>query len=188
MIENIAVYPIFDRLTLYNDHYDGELKSLGDALGRDCMICSFEIGTPQCMRLYKNDGSRNEDWYSWNAKVYAPVSGTIKNIYINEITNVPGTINPSRASTIQIETEDLLHLIIAHIQNPTVKIGDVVTEGQLIAYVGNNGYARNPHIHLGAFKNNIPVSISFDPEKVADMRNTVSDGWWSYGDESIELE
>ena len=187
-MENIELYPIFDRFTLYNDHYDGELKAIGDALGRDCMIASFEKEKPQFMRLYKNDGSRNEDWYSWNAKVYAPVSGTIKNIFINEITNVPGIMNPSRASIIHIEAEDHLNIVIAHIQNPTVKIGDSLTEGQVIAYVGNNGYARSPHIHIGAFKNNIPVSISFDPKKVAVMRSTVSDGWWAYGDDTIEFE
>lgn len=185
---NIDLFPIFDRHTVYNDHYEGELHALGDALGRDCMVCSFEPNPPFFMRLYRNDGSRNEDWYSWNVNVYAPISGTIEDIYINEITNIPGEMNPSRASFILIEARDNIHVILAHIQDPVVKIGDHVLEGQLVAHVGNNGNARNPHIHIGAYINDIPCSISFHPQKEAEMRSRVNEAYWLFGNSDLPIE
>lgn len=62
--------------------------SSGDALGRDCMVAAFLPDRLGFMRLYKSDGAKNEDWFSWNAEVYAPISGKIITVYINEITNV----------------------------------------------------------------------------------------------------
>ncbi len=73
---------------------------------------------------------------------------------------------------------------MGHIRNPQVSDGDTVEEGQLIAYVGNNGYARNPHIHLGAYKDGMPLSIGFDPQKVASVRNRVDENWWFFGNEN----
>lgn len=72
-MERIELYPIFNRYTVCNDHYDGELEYPGDALGRDCMIAAYLPEKLDFMRLYKGDGTRNEDWFSWNAEVYAPV-------------------------------------------------------------------------------------------------------------------
>lgn len=40
-MERIELYPIFNRYTVCNDHYDGELEYPGDALGRDCMIAAY---------------------------------------------------------------------------------------------------------------------------------------------------
>lgn len=180
---SVSLHPIFDRLCFYNDHYEGELAILGDALGRDCMIAAFPPEGPYYLRLFKGDGEKNEDWYSWNAKVYSPIRGEIVKISINEITNNPGIQNPSAAYSIVIRREDGVHVLLGHIRNPQVSEGDTVEEGQLIAYVGNNGYARNPHIHLGAYKDGMPLSIEFDPQKVASVRNRVGENWWFFGNE-----
>ena len=180
-MERIELYPIFDRYTVYNDHFGGELASLGDALGRDCMIASFLPETPDFMRLYKGDGAKNEDWFSWNAKVYAPISGKVTSVYLNEITNTPGTMNPSRASMIMIQSDDGTVVILAHIQNPQVSIGEEVKEGQLLAYVGNNGFCRNPHIHVGAYRNDKPLMVGFNAEKVGEVRNRVDECYWIMG-------
>ena len=180
---SLALHPIFDRLCFYNDHFEGELASLGDALGRDCMIAAFPPEGPYYLRLFNGDGSRNEDWFSWNAKVYSPIKGKVVRISINEITNTPGIQNPSPAYSILIRREDDAHVLLGHIQNPQVSEGDIVEEGQIIAYVGNNGYARNPHIHLGAYKDGMPLAIEFDPHKVASVRNRVGENWWLFGDD-----
>lgn len=60
-MERIELYPIFNRYTVCNDHYDGELEYPGDALGRDCMIAAYLPEKLDFMRLYKGDGTRNED-------------------------------------------------------------------------------------------------------------------------------
>lgn len=180
-MDRIELYPIFNRYTVYNDHFDGELAQLGDALGRDCMIAAFIPGNPHFMRLYKNDGTKNEDWFAWNAEVYAPICGKITSVYVNDITNTPGQMNPSRASSITIQSGDGTVIILAHIQNPMVSVGDEVNEGQLLAYVGNNGYCRNPHIHIGAFRGEKPLMIGFDANKVSKVRKTVEERYWFMG-------
>ncbi len=184
----IEVGPIFDRFSLYNDHYDGELEYPGDALGRDCMIAAIEPGAPIFMRLFKGDGACNEDWFSWKARVYAPISGTIISLYINEAVNKPGIQNPSRASTLLIQRSDGVIVLLAHIQDPVVSVNDIVEEGQLLAYVGNNGFARCPHIHIGAYKDQTPLAISFNPQKVAKVRERVGEAYWLTGLSEEEFE
>jgi len=186
--EYVHLHPIFDRYAVYNDHYDGELEYPGDALGRDCMIGAFLPEDPGFIRLYKSDGKKNEDWFSFDAKVYAPIGGKILYLYLNEVTNTPGVQNPSKASALLIQTADGTSVMIAHIQNPVVSVGDFIQEGQLLAYVGNNGYARNPHIHIGAFKGSTPLAITFDPQKVAKVRNRVGEIYWLMGISDEEYE
>ncbi|MBE7002951.1 MAG: M23 family metallopeptidase [Ruminococcaceae bacterium] len=186
--EWLELHPIFDRYAIYNDHYDGELEYPGDALGRDCMIGAFLPEDPGFIRLYKDSGKRNEDWFSFGARVYAPISGKIASLYINEVTNDPGIQNPSRASTLSIQASDNTVVILGHIQDPVVSLGDTVEEGQLLAYVGNNGYARNPHIHVGAFRGETPLAIVFDPKKVAKVRNRVGELHWLMGISDEEYE
>lgn len=185
-LERIELYPVFNRYTVYNDHYDGELQYLGDALGRDCMIASFLPEKTDFLRLYKGDGSKNEDWFSWNAEVHAPISGKVVSVYINDVTNMPGHMNPSQASSIIIEAEDATVITLAHIQNPLVSEGDVVKEGQILAYVGNNGFARNPHIHIGAQRNGKPLMIGFDAEKVGEVRDITEECYWIMGISNAE--
>ena len=187
-VNRIDVHPIFDRYSLYNDHFDGELEYPGDALGRDCMIAAFQPGKPGFMRLYKDDGTRNENWFSWKARVYAPINGKIIYLYINEIVNVPGSQNPSRSSALLIQRDDGITVMLGHIQDPVVSLGDTVEEGQLIAYVGNNGFARCPHIHIGAYKDHTPLAIDFDPKKVAKVRERVGEAFWLTGLSEEEFE
>ena len=180
-MERIEIAPIFDRFCICSDHYDGELQMPGDALGKDCLIAAFLPENPDFLRLYRNDGKQNEDWFSWNAKVYAPISGTITKVRINPIVNQPGVLNPSFASCITISREDKLTVCVCHMQSPVVSEGDRVKEGQHLAFVGNNGYARNPHIHLGAFRGNTPLAIGFDPAKVAETVGRVGKCYWRFG-------
>lgn len=180
-MERIELYPIFDRYTVYNDHYDGELAAPGDALGRDCMIAAFLPESIDFFRLYRGDGKKNEDWFSWNATVYAPIDGKVTDIYINEVTNTPGHMNPSRASSVIIQAEDGTLITLAHIQDPQVSVGDTVKEGQPVAKVGNNGFCRNPHIHVGAYRDGQPLMIGFNAEKVGAVQRSVDECYWIMG-------
>lgn len=51
----------------------------------------------------------------------------------------------------------------------------------ILAHVGNNGYSRNPHIHIGAYRNGSPVAISFDPQKVGEAARRVDECYWIFG-------
>ena len=174
-MERIELHPIFNRFTVYNDHYDGELEELGDALGRDCMIAAFLPEKFDFAREYKGDGSKNEDWFSWNAEVFAPAGGKIISVYINDV-------------TIEIQRDDGVNIVLAHIQNPVVSVGEEVKEGQLLAYVGNNGCARNPHIHIGAWRGDQPLMIGFDAKKVGALREKTDECYWIMGISDAEYE
>ncbi len=110
-----------------------------------------------------------------------PISGKVTEIYINDVVNVPGKMNPSRSSSLFIQSEDGITVMLGHIQNPVVAVGDVVTEGQLLAYVGNNGFSRQPHIHVGAYRGDQPLMVGFDAEKVGKLREKTDECYWIMG-------
>lgn len=55
--------------------------------------------------------------------------------------------------------------IIIHLQrgSVTVKAGDWVEEGQVIARQGSTGWTYTPHIHIAAYQNGITIPIQFKP-------------------------
>ncbi|WP_017733302.1 M23 family metallopeptidase [Nafulsella turpanensis] len=164
LIETIVIHPVYALKFKSNDHHFGQFKgALGDELGKDVMVVSYEGGPDKRFPMfYKNDGTSNEDWYGWNQKVLAPFNGKVVKVYINEKVNQPGKKGGGRASSIIFERNDGVKVVYGHVQNIQVKEGDQVKAGQHVAHVGNNGYAWMPHIHVGAWKNNQPLQILFD--------------------------
>lgn len=158
-IEVVTVHPIHKHAFVVTEHPEGQLHHLGDALGCDIVIEKFVDGW---MRKYRNDGKTNEDWYSWDAEVLAPVDGIVEMIHINPITNNPGMINESRSSSIRFLRSDGLRIVCGHVKDVNVAEGDPVKAGDVVARVGNNGYSRHPHIHIGAWKGTTPLQIKFD--------------------------
>lgn len=161
----VMVRPVFDVSFVCSYHPAGQLTALGDALGTDCLVTSVKVddqgvgwSTP-----YINGGTANEDWFGWNRPVLAPIDGTIVAVHINENVNQPGVMQPGRASSVVIARADGLHVVIAHVQAIRVQAGETVSAGQEIARVGNNGFSRNPHIHLGAYRDGVAVPLFFDP-------------------------
>lgn len=153
-IFEVTIHPIFHHIFLTIEHPEGQYQYIGDALGRDCMIARFKDGW---MRMYDGDGTKNADWYTWEAEVLAPFDGMVKSIFINPITNKPGEITPGRASSIEFAREDGVIVTYAHVMEICVEEGDIITAGQEVAKAGNNGYSRHPHIHVGAWINDSPL-------------------------------
>ena len=50
-----------------------------------------------------------------------------------------------------------------------------------LAYVGNNGFCRNPHIHIGAYRGGKPLMIGFDANKVGKVREETDQRYWMMG-------
>jgi murein DD-endopeptidase MepM/ murein hydrolase activator NlpD len=166
-IEQVMLNPVFGEAYSCSEHAAGELPYLGDDLGQDCVIQSFVTANGgMFMRSYKNDGQANEDWYGWDRPVLAPCDCRVTRISINSVTNQPGHTGRPPASVIELELVGGTHVILAHIQNPSVKTGDAVKAGQQIAKVGNNGFARIPHIHIGAWRGKDALQIRWDQKAI----------------------
>lgn len=163
-IEAVLLHPLFNTFYTCTEHWAGQLSSPGDALGTDCHIQQLEdINGRLWLRSYLADGLSNADWYGWHADVLAPCSGSVEKININPTTNVPGIMGEGSASFIILKCDPNLLVMVAHAENFTVKEADTVRAGQIIARVGNNGYSRHPHIHIGAWRaDNTPLQIRFD--------------------------
>lgn len=58
---------------------------------------------------------------------------------------------------VKIEHEGNMETRYAHLTVPTVKVGDIVTKGTVIAYSGNTGRSTGPHLHFETLKNGNPV-------------------------------
>jgi len=172
-IEAVTIHPVYKYAFTVSEHPEGQLLHIGDALGCDCVIERFVDGW---LRKYRGDGKNNEDWYGWEADVLAPFDGIVENIHINPITNAPGIINETRASSILFLRNDGVRVVFAHVQDMNVAIGDFVKAGDVVAKVGNNGYSWHPHIHIhiGAWKDPKPLQIRFDLQM---MGNLMKEFW-----------
>ena len=52
--------------------------------------------------------------------------------------------------------------MLAHLADIKVQVGQTVKTGEALGVISNNGFARMPHIHLGAYKNGKSLLIEFD--------------------------
>lgn len=73
------------------------------------------------------------------------------------------------ASMIRFRRSDGTLVLYAHITDHIVKVGDQVREGQVVAKVGNNGMARNPHIHIAAYRGTTPYQVRWDLRVMGEM-------------------
>jgi len=162
-IETAFAHPPFDALYACTEHFAGQLSALGDALGTDCTVYKLvEVDGRAWPRAYRDQGQRNEDWYGWNESVLSPCDCTIAQTHENPQENEPGVLGKPPASYITLVRADGVNFLIAHVRSISVRQGERVKAGQPIRKVGNNGYGRNPHIHIGAWKRDTPLQIRFD--------------------------
>lgn len=101
---------------------------------------------------YKNDGKTNEDYYGYGKEVLAPADGTVVEAIDGIRDNSPGLQNPyalvGNAIIIQHSLKE--YSVLAYLKQGSVrvKLGDRVTQGQVIALCGNTGNASEPAIHF----------------------------------------
>jgi len=158
-----VAHPIFHQVYTCSEHWEGNLQGTGDALGSDCVVERMvEENGRKWMRMHAGDGRRNEDWFGWNEDVLSPCDCVVAQVHVNPLVNEPGVLGSPPASMIFFRRSDGVHFVLAHVQSITVKAGQRVTSGEVVAKVGNNGMSRHPHIHIGAWKDNVPLQVRFD--------------------------
>jgi hypothetical protein len=170
-IEQVELSPPYRLSYTCSEHFEGQLKYIGDARGQDCMVVGG-IGADEqgYARPFRTDGKTNEDWYGWGAEVLAPFDAVVTKVHVNPVVNAPGTLGRPPASMIVFQRADGTSVLYAHVTDLRVQVGDAVKAGQPVAKVGNNGFARAPHIHVGAFRGDITLQIRWDLRAMAKLQ------------------
>lgn len=176
-ISQAELAPIFRQAFMCSEHFEGQIPFAGDALGTDCYVMGGVDGEDGFSRAYRTDGAINADWYGWHAEVLAPVDGVVVGLLENDRENVPGVLGRPPAGMIQIERADGVLVTLGHITQPRVKVGDRITAGQVVALVGNNGFGRAPHIHVGAYRRATaePLQIRWNLRAMARLQEAAPD-------------
>ncbi len=104
-------------------------------------------------KSYQNEGKFLEDYYAFAEGVLAPVSGYVvalrDDLEDNFIGNVDRINNWGNYIIIK-SLNGAFYVEISHLMKNSlsVKVGDYVEMGQIIAKCGNSGYSPEPHIHI----------------------------------------
>ena len=185
-IEAVEIHPPLAPRFQCAEHPMGAENHAVDALGTDCTVMGSEGDAFPA--LFAGDGSRNEDWHIWREPVLAPFDGVIAFVSENETVNTPGTWGEGRAAAVLVrragDDERPVHVALVHLREIGVAPGDTVRAGQPVGRVGNNGIARFPHLHIGAFRGEMAdvfsgqataLQVRFDLEAMGRLRGTLRD-------------
>ena len=111
--------------------------------------------------IFRSTGAKNEDWHAWGQPLYATGDGTVVDAADVEPDNIRGgesffNVGKVKAAPMQFYGNYLVidhgngeFSLLGHIQKGSlsVKVGDGVKRGQLVARIGNSGSSNNPHVH-----------------------------------------
>ena len=164
-ISAVVLSPLFGEPFMCGDHPAREGSVVGDELGTDCQILGGVMDRPRGIgRLYRGDGSRNDDWFSWGASVLSPCDCVVEAAHANNTVNEPGTRGRPPAGFLLFRRADGVKILYAHLTDLAVASGDKVKAGQAVAKVGNNGPSYAPHVHVGAYKGLEPLQVRWDQQ------------------------
>jgi len=166
-VASVLAHPLYRRSFMCSEHPAGQLSILGDDLGQDCLVVEFVTRDERTWAMpYRDDGASNEDWFGWGEAVHSPCDCEVVQIKQNPVVNQPGRMGNSRAAGITLKTADGIHFVLGHLGSFSVEVGQSVAYGQAIGTVGNNGFSRSPHIHVGAWKGREGLQIRWDQQHI----------------------
>jgi len=129
---------------------------------RNFMRYSYDfVVTDEQGRMYRNDGTKNEDWYGWGKPVLAPGGGRVVKAVGNLPDNQKGKrppfsrdefiANPSLmwGNHVVIDHGNGEFSLLAHLKRDSVKVrpGDTVAAGRQVGEMGFSGDAFLVHLH-----------------------------------------
>lgn len=111
-------------------------------------------------KVYTGKGRKLEDYYTWDAPVYAVADGVVVDARdgFKDI-KIGGRPRAEKHNGVSIRHLGGEHSFYVHLKKGSVKVkvGDKVKAGQIIGTVGNSGGSARPHLH---FTMAIPSAIS----------------------------
>jgi hypothetical protein len=111
-------------------------------------------------KIYKGRGRKLEDYYTWDAPVYAVADGVVVDARdgFKDI-KIGGRPRAEKHNGVSIRHLGGEHSFYVHLKKGSlkVKVGDKVKSGQIVGAVGNSGGSARPHLH---FTMAIPSAIS----------------------------
>ncbi|MBI3267922.1 MAG: peptidoglycan DD-metalloendopeptidase family protein [Planctomycetes bacterium] len=102
-------------------------------------------------RICAGRGTRVEDFYGWNEPIYAVADGTVSQMDDHFPDQPAGVLGKfGEGNYLELRHTDTEYSMYAHLRkgSATVKPGDAVKKGQLLAHIGNSGAAGQPHLHF----------------------------------------
>ncbi len=103
-------------------------------------------------KSYKNDGSKNEDYYAFGKELIAPCDAEVVLAVDGVKDNIPGKMNPTflLGNAVVLKTANEEYLYFAHFKQSSVKVkeGDMVKQGQVLGLCGNSGNSSEAHLHF----------------------------------------
>lgn len=93
-------------------------------------------------------------------ELYSPVNGVVERIIDY------GTENIGKGLVIKTDSGE--RVILGHLSEWKVKLGEHISQGDLVALSGNTGHSTGPHLHLGAWDGKF-----IDPSKYLTDTNQV---------------
>ncbi len=120
---------------------------------------------------YKGDPTKNESYFVFGKDIIAPCDAKVVKVIDGVKDNAPGKLNRTDISgnTIVLETARKEYLLFAHIKANSISLkeGDSVKQGQVIAQCGNSGNTYQAHLHFQLQNtddlfNTIGAKIHFD--------------------------
>jgi hypothetical protein len=118
---------------------------------------AVDWGQIQGNRLFKDDGTKNDDFYGFGADVLAVADGTVVFTHDGEPEQTPGEAKPAKKQSeiggnkVILQIAPKVFAAYEHLQpgSLTVKVGDKVNAGTVLAKLGNTGPSTGPHLHFG---------------------------------------
>lgn len=109
-------------------------------------------------RLFNGDGSKNTDYPTFGAPIYAVADGTVVSVVDNKpdippLSHNPGLTTPRDfgGNSVFLRLGPHLFACYAHMKSGSVVVwaGERVRVGQQLGLVGNSGNSSGPHLHFG---------------------------------------
>lgn len=146
-------------------------------------------------RLFEGDGTKNEQYFAYGADIVSVADGTVVSVR-DDMDDTPPNTPPTTVkgpgdypgNNVVVLIQPGVWAAYAHLMpgSVAVKVGDVVTTGQLLGKLGSTGNSTAPHLHFGLgdgpdilTSNSIPFVIDrYKYVGTADV-NTVIDAFMS---------